>query len=234
MLPLANQQGEASMRRTKIKEGQRFGRLVYIQDGDGENNGRRSAFAECDCGKVIEVRLSHLTGGQIQSCGCFRRDLFSRHKMSRSKIYKRWAAMLDRCRNLNAPNYRHYGGRGIQVCERWNDFACFLADMGMPPAEDSELDRVDNNLGYEPSNVRWANASIQLRNQRKRPDCSSQYRGVSSTIRHGKIKWIAGIKVGPRRRYLGIFATEEEAARSYDAVARLYRGFTLNFPTEGP
>jgi hypothetical protein len=222
------------MRKIEIKEGQRFGRLTYIHDGVGEANGRRSALAECDCGQVIEVRLSHLTGGQIQSCGCFRRDVFTRHNMARSKIYKRWAEMLNRCRNPNSSKFPDYGGRGIKVCERWHDFACFLADMGMPPADDSELDRVNNDGNYEPGNVRWANRMVQVRNQRKRKGATSQYRGVSyASTRRGK-KWQAEIKIGPSRRLLGLFATEEEAARSYDAVARLYRGFTLNFPTEGP
>jgi len=82
-----------------------------------------------------------------------------------SPTYRSWYHMKDRCQNSSHPHYKDYGARGIRVCERWQDFANFLADMGERP-EDKTLDRIDNNKGYEPGNCRWATKKQQTQNRR--------------------------------------------------------------------
>jgi hypothetical protein len=73
--------------------------------------------------------------------------------------------MLTRCENEKSDAFKNYGARGIKVCERWHDFACFLADMG-PRPEGTTLDRWPNNDGdYEPGNCRWATWTQQQRNR---------------------------------------------------------------------
>ena len=218
------------MRAIVIEEGQRFGRLIIVEEIDRQDHWRRFR-CECDCGRIVDVRLSHLTGGKILSCGCYARDRRTKHGMYGSSIYKRWNEMLQRCNNPNSNGFANYGARGIKVCERWHKFENFLADMGMPENPALELDRIDNERGYEPGNVRWATEVVQVRNQRKRRDCSSRYRGVCWNKK--RRLWQAEIKVAGRRRHLGMFSTEEDAGRAYDSVARLYNGFTLNFPATG-
>jgi hypothetical protein len=75
--------------------------------------------------------------------------------------------MRCRCRNPNQARFADYGGRGITVCERWRDFAAFVADVGMPPGPGYSLDRIDNDGNYEPGNVRWATSKEQARNSRR-------------------------------------------------------------------
>lgn len=81
-------------------------------------------------------------------------------------LYSTWKGMKERCSNPNHIRYAEYGGRGITVCERWRDnFWSFVADVGERP-DGHTLDRVDNDRGYEPGNVRWATRSEQNANKR--------------------------------------------------------------------
>jgi len=143
--------------------GQRFGMLTVVGDALG-GDGRTKWRAECDCGKVVSVQPSHLRAGSTISCGCAPRQGRLTHGQSRSRTYKSWIAMRERCENPNVAAYPRYGGAGIGVCDRWQKFENFLADMGERPIG-STIDRLDGKGNYEPSNCRWTTVDIQNRNR---------------------------------------------------------------------
>ena len=103
------------------------------------------------------------------SCGCLGAELKLKHGhapgdgRTSTPTFRAWSGMRDRCNNPNASSWKRYGGRGIRACERWNEFANFLSDMGEKPIG-SSLDRIDNDGNYEPGNCRWASVAEQNRN----------------------------------------------------------------------
>ena len=129
----------------------------------------------CDCGNNGIVKTQTLCKQQSRSCGCLRielakvrmRKFMTKHGQSRTRIYKIWTQMRQRCSNPRATGYEKYGGRGIAVCKEWEEsFEVFVEDMGPRPTTRHSLDRKENNGNYEPGNVRWATSQEQLNNRR--------------------------------------------------------------------
>jgi hypothetical protein len=94
-----------------------------------------------------------------------KRSSLKSHGMSSTLIYHIWKAMLKRCNNPNDNAYKNYGGRGIRVCDDWTSFETFYDDMGNRP-DGLQLDRIDNDGNYEPSNCRWISRAINNSNPR--------------------------------------------------------------------
>lgn len=163
--------------------GQRFGRLLVRSRAVGSSTKNARWFCLCDCGNLIEARSQHLRDGAIRSCGCLAAEDASKrlsayrttHGLSRSSEYRAWQAMRSRCENHNNTKYEYYGGRGISVCNEWNSFEKFIADMGMKPTPKHTLERKNPNLNYCPDNCYWATRLVQANNTRR--TCYVSYRG---------------------------------------------------------
>jgi hypothetical protein len=164
--------------------GQRFGRLVALERTGEIRAGHVIWKCRCDCGGEIESPAEVL-GKRSISCGCVRRERLAartakrnhRHggavRDARSPVYDCWSGMKQRCLNRDDARYEDYGGRGIEIAPEWiNDFQAFRIyinhHLGPKPTPKHSIDRINNDGGYFPGNLRWATPSQQARNQRPR------------------------------------------------------------------
>ncbi len=157
--------------------GKRFGRLTVKRRFIFKNRfGHFKWICRCDCGATVRSFGSRLTTGHTQSCGCLRRDVATRnatrHGLCETVEYACWRNMHARCYNPKARGFHNYGGRGIRVCARWHGIPKglrnFVRDMGEKPSPKLTIERKNNEVGYRPSNCKWATMSENLRNRRKR------------------------------------------------------------------
>jgi hypothetical protein len=150
--------------RKPIAPGTRFGRLIVLWFHDMRPTARYHCV--CDCGTEAVVFGVVLRRGDTRSCGCLaredtagRRAARTKHGMYRTPTYKSWKSMVQRCCDSHTDKWRHYGGVGVTVCDRWNpkaggSFENFLADMGGRP-EGTTLGRFGDVGDYEPGNCAW-------------------------------------------------------------------------------
>lgn len=181
----------------------------------------------CICGALVERASSRLQEGTKSNCGCKRPELSRTHGFSpggkRTPEYISWRGMKRRCLLPNDPGYHHYGGRGIQICERLITFEGFLQTLGSKPEPTYHVDRRDNNKHYScgqceqctvngwEMNVRWVTAKQNSRN--KRDNRIVEYRG--------------------ERKVLAVWV-EELGLKRYRVTNRLRAGWSIEKTFETP
>lgn len=147
--------------------------MEFIEILNSEKGHRMGLFLCPYCGNKVKCRISSINSGHQKRCiECKYKYISSKkikHNLSRTKIYKVWAAMINRCYNIQSQNYSLYGNRGISVCDEWkNDFKSFY-DWAMKNGYDNclTIDRINNDGNYEPSNCRFISSSENSRNRRQ-------------------------------------------------------------------
>lgn len=132
------------------------------------NHPHRRFLCVCLCGNKFVALAEQLRSGHTKSCGCWRHRVNALAVLTgnKSKLFKAWGGMFERCTNVRHKQYAYYGGRGISVCDRWSSYSNFIEDMGFPTSSDHSLERVNVDLNYSPDNCVWATDKMQQRNKR--------------------------------------------------------------------
>lgn len=150
-----------------------FGRLKIIT-AYRENGSRIYCDCICRCGKEKKhIRFDGIKSGLVVSCTCFQKEQIAKaatkHGMSKTKLYRVWVAIVQRCCNPKDKGYKWYGAKNKTVCKSWKrSFKCFhnyvVKNLGEKPSPKHSIDRIKNHIGYKPGNIRWATGSEQMNN----------------------------------------------------------------------
>lgn len=172
IIPTDKPEGRKRNRPLKDYSGSKFGKLTAISlvERDAAWNNHMWLFS-CECGQQKVAGIKQVKSGKTRSCGCALRDALVERNRTHGlsavhpREYRIWKGMRDRCRRASNKSFKNYGGRGIDLCPEWEDFAIFMRDMG-PCPDGSSIDRIDVNGDYCASNCEWQNDKGQANNRR--------------------------------------------------------------------
>lgn len=184
--------------------GKRFGKIVVKSIDRTKKSKNTYYICECDCGNITSVSRPNLRN-HTRSCGCLSKETHTKHGLSKTRIAGIYRSMLHRCNSPNDHAYKDYGGRGIKVCEEWNNdiLAFYKWAMDNGYQDDLTLDRINVNGNYEPSNCRWTDRKTQSNNTRFNNHVL--YNGETYTL--SELSRELGVSINTIYRY---FATERK------------------------
>ena len=204
------------MPKFKNLTGLKFGKLTVIELDSSYTKKHKKWFCECDCGNFTSVFGTNLKQGVTTSCGCQSsrnnaRELVkvnTTHGLSRSKIYRIYHTMKNRCYKKSSKPYNDYGGRGIIICNEWlSDFESFRNwAISNSYEEGLTLERIDVNGNYEPSNCKWITQSEQCNN--KRTTLYATIKGETKTLKEWSL--LSGIKYNTLHTRKRVYGWDDE------------------------
>lgn len=166
--------------------GKRFGMLTVLEEIEQKNSrGLTCYVCLCDCGNTVNVCGRDMTRKHTFSCGCLHKNMmqkrFLKHGGHGTRLYSIWKGMNTRCNSKNTDYYKHYGGKGVKICDEWKDFSVFR-DWALTNgyADNLTLDRIDFNGDYCPDNCRWLTMKEQSNNRSTNHRIT--YKGMTKTI----------------------------------------------------
>jgi len=203
--------------------GKRFGRLLVIKYSH-KKEGHIFWECNCDCGRIHITRGGSLRSGATKSCGCLRKEdklgniRNFKHGLTKHPLYGVWKLINRRCYDINDRCYNIYGGRGIIMCDEWKNhvtsFVSWAVENGWKKG--LQIDRINNDGNYEPSNCRFVTPQENVSNSRLlRSTNKSGYRGVYWN--KANKKWLSKIRRNGKLIRLGYFDSPRIAALRYDA-----------------
>lgn len=210
--------------------GQRFGKLV-VQKRSSVNtkDGRPQWICQCDCGHTTIVSGHNLREGITKSCGCGHKRINLKHGYlvdgKKDRLYRVWAGIKQRCSNPKNKSYNNYGGRGIKMCSEWREsyprFREWAYQNGY--AEGLQIDRINNDGNYEPSNCRFVSPTANAQNRRVPKNNTSGYSGIEYRPKQHDYRVV--ISVGGVHQHVGLYASLEEAVAARKEAELKYWGY---------
>lgn len=191
--------------------GRRRNKLTVIKSTGEWWLGKPLWLCRCDCGNERILGTKDFICGRQTSCGCAKKGSNAIHGKQPERLYNTWVNMRARCQKPNTFGYHNYGGRGISVCEEWGGRHCYLVfrdwSFANGWAPNLEIDRINNDGNYEPSNCRWATREMQVNNRR----CNRWITLNGETHTHAQWEKKLGMKEGSIGRRVARGFTGEEA-----------------------
>ena len=186
------------MGRVKNMAGHEFNGCRVLERSGTNRDKKATWLCKCFCGKEFITTGKTIRQGDVKSCGCLRLSIIKkqgklnkRHGETKTRLYSIWHGMKKRCSLEGETSYKHYGAKGIRVCEEWRDSFESFRDWSLANGYNDQLtiDRIDSNGDYEPANCRWTDWYGQARNRSN--NVKVEYKGKMMT--QGEVSELTGL-----------------------------------------
>lgn len=186
--------------------------LGYLYPKETSKHKARYGLYKCYCGTEFIAQVRNVKNGSTRSCGCYSKQIHTKHGLVNHRLYKIYGAIIQRCKNPNNEAYKYYGLANITICKEWeNDFKLFYNwSLANGYKDNLTIDRIDTKGNYEPSNCRWVNRTVQQQNTRLIwKHNKSGYRNIY--WHSANKKWAVCFSIKNKHKHIGVYDDIQEA-----------------------